>query len=82
MAGIKMHSYPYLVSYLHYSNAQKSALYNEKAVVGQVITFNGSMMTWKKSLVIATLSIKYNQVMSKTYNIRSRSIKVLIIMKI
>lgn len=40
-----------------------------------------SMITWKKNLMTITLSIKYDQVMNKTYNARLQSIKVLIIIK-
>lgn len=39
-------------------------------------------MTRKKSLVTAISSIRHDQIMSKTYNTRLQSIKMLIIMKI
>lgn len=38
-------------------------------------------MTWKKSLVIIILNIKYNEVINKTYNTKFQNIKILIIIK-
>lgn len=62
-------------------NALKSVLYVEKSAVGQVITFNKSVMSRKRSLVTAIPSLKHDQVMSKTYNAGSWSMKVLIMIK-
>lgn len=56
-------------------------MYLEKSIVDQVIIFNKSRMTQKRSLIIATVSIKYNQAMSKTSNAEVDSIKILIIIK-
>lgn len=63
-------------------NTLKNSLYMESLVVDQVITLNKSVMTQKRSLVTAIPNIKYNQVISKSYNAKSRSMKVLTIMKI
>lgn len=47
----------------------------ERSAIDQVNIFNKSVITQKENLIIATLSIRYDQVMSKTYNTESRSIK-------
>lgn len=41
-------------------NTQKSVLYMEKSVIGQVIILNKSKVTWKIISMIATPNIKYN----------------------
>lgn len=55
----------------------KSVLYIEKSAAGQVIISSKSMMTSKRCLITATADIKYNQVISKTSNAESQSIKAL-----
>lgn len=68
-AGLKMRLY-HLVHYIgpEYVNVQKSVLYVEKSVIGQVISLSKKKMMRKKNLLTATPNIKYDQVMSKTFN--------------
>lgn len=80
--GIEIHLH-YLVSHIsqEFFDVLTNTLYVEKSVVSQVITFNKSVMTQKRDLVTVTLSIRHNQVMSKIYNARLWSMKVLMIIK-
>lgn len=82
MVGIKVYLY-YLVPYIgqKHFNALKNILYIKKSAVGQVIILNKSVIYWKKSLMTAILSLRHDQVISKTFNARSQNIKVLIIIK-
>lgn len=72
----------YLIYYIgpKYFNLQKSVLYTEKSVFGQIITFNKNKIISKK-LITAIPNIKYNQVMNKTSNIELLNMKVLTIIK-
>lgn len=82
MVGIEVYLH-YSTSYINqkHFNILKSASCVEKLIVGQVITLNKSVMIRKKSLVTVTPSIKYSQIMNGTYNAKSPSIKMSIMMK-
>lgn len=83
IADIKIQLYYYLILHVgqRYLNRLKDILYLERSAIGQLIIFSKSIMIWKRSPVIATLSLKHNQVMSKTYNAGSPSMKILTIIK-
>lgn len=84
IAGIKEYFLYYFVLYIAPKNfnALKNVLCIKKSVASQVITFNNNVMNLKKSLVIATLSISFSQVINKTYDAGSQSMKVLAMIKI
>lgn len=82
VASIEVH-FHHLALYIgqKYFNILKSVLRIEKSAIGQVITLNKSVMSQKRSLVTVILSLKYDQIMSKTFNTGSQSMKVLTIIK-
>lgn len=82
VGGIEVHLY-YLVPHIgkEHFNVLRSVLCMEKSVVGQIIIFIKSMMSRKRGLVTAIPSLRHNQVMSKTLNIRLLSMKMLTIIK-
>lgn len=80
--GIKIYFYFYLIFYLSQKDFSiwKNVIYDiEKLVISQLIIFNKNVIIWKRCLVGITLSIRTNQVINGTYNIRSFNIKILII---
>lgn len=83
VATIEVYFY-HLISHMgqEYFHIQKSVLYVEKSAVSQVIIPIKSVITRKRSLMTTISSIKHDQVMGKTYNAGSRSMKVLTLMKI
>ena len=70
MIVLKMH-FHYLVYHIgpDYFNVQKSVLYMEKSVFGQVIILNKSSITQKRCLVTVVPNIKYDQAMNKIFNV-------------
>lgn len=63
-------------------NIQKSLLNTEKSIVGLVIPLSKSEMTQKRNFITATPNIKHDQVISKTFNARLQSMKMLMMIKI
>lgn len=83
LASIEIHFYHFAFHIdKEYFNISKSVLYIKKLVIDEVITLNKSIIIWKKSLMTTIPSLKYNQIISKTFNTRSQNIRVLIIIKI
>lgn len=82
--GIKIYFYFYLIFYLEkkYINILKNVLFIEKLAISWEIKLSGSMIIWKKSLLIIILIIRSIQIMNKTYNTKLPIIKVLIIIKV
>ena len=82
VANLEVH-FHHLVPHIgpKHFNVQKSVLYTEKSVVGQVIILNKSEITRKRSLVIATPNIRHNQTMSGTSNAGLQNMMLLMMIK-
>ena len=70
--------HPHLVLHLSqgHFNIPRSVLYIEKSAVGQLIILNRSVITQKSSLVTVTPNLRTDQVINRTYNAGSSSMKV------
>lgn len=58
VSDIEIHLYPPPIFYLVMSNTLKSVLCMERSAVDQWIILSKSVMTWKRSLIIVTSSIR------------------------
>lgn len=67
--GLKVH-FHYLGYHirLEYFNAQRSILYMEKLVIGQVIILSKDEITWNRYFMTTTSNININPAISKTSN--------------
>ncbi len=77
-----MHPHLSPVSHLGQSHTLKSVLCVKKSAVSQQIILSKSVTNQKGSLVIVIPSIRPGQVMNKTYNVGSSSMKVLKMMSV
>lgn len=82
MTGIKVHFHYCLDSHVSHKNFNiaKSVLFVKKSTVSQPITLNKSVMMRKRRFLTANPSLRHDKVISKKFNTKSASRKVLTMM--